>query len=149
MRGPGVVLVSPGSTASTLSLPNDSVFRFVPDDTLESKAIAQAAAGDGLKAIVPVWRGDDGNRGLANSLTQFGPGLGLFVPPGIEYLASGANFTTVASSLQTIVTNLKTTYPLSEIGIFLAAFDEGADLLNAASLTQDLRVGQMGMRAMA
>jgi branched-chain amino acid transport system substrate-binding protein len=134
----GVVLVSPGSTASSLSIPNDTVFRFVPDDRLESKAVAQVAAKAGIKAICPVWRGDAGNRGLANSLKQFGPGLGLVVPAGIEYPSSGANFASVANALAAIVTQLKQTYSLSQIAIFLAAFDEGADLLIASSSFNDL-----------
>jgi branched-chain amino acid transport system substrate-binding protein len=134
----GVVLVSPGSTASSLSIPNDTVFRFVPDDKLESKAVAHVAVQAGIKAICPVWRGDDGNRGLANSLKQFGPGLGLAVAAGIEYPASGANFASVAGSLAAIVAQLKLTYSLNQIAIFLGAFDEGADLLTASSGFSDL-----------
>jgi branched-chain amino acid transport system substrate-binding protein len=129
----GVVLVSPGSTSSTLSIANDTVFRFVPDDRLESKAIAQVAAEAGIKAICPVWRADNGNRGLANSLKQFGPGAGLVVNTGIEYPTSGANFSAIAGNLAGIVTQLNQTYSLSQIAIFLAAFDEGADLLTACS----------------
>jgi branched-chain amino acid transport system substrate-binding protein len=134
----GIVLVSPGSTASTLSIPNDTVFRFVPDDTLEAKAVAQVAAGEGIQAICPVWRGDDGNRGLANSLKQFGPGLGIAVSPGLEFPAAGANFASVASRLAGVVTALKATRSLSQIAIFLAAFDNGADLLSAGSAFPDL-----------
>jgi branched-chain amino acid transport system substrate-binding protein len=133
-----VVLVSPGSTASSLSLPHDSVFRFVPDDTLESKGVAQAAASLGIKAICPVWRGDDGNRGLASSLKQFGPGLGITVAAGLEYAASGADFATVAQSLDGMVASLISTYGPGEVAVFLAAFDEGADLFNAASATSHL-----------
>jgi branched-chain amino acid transport system substrate-binding protein len=133
-----VVMVSPGSTASSLSLANDSVFRFVPDDTLESKGVAQAAAAAGIKAICPVWRGDDGNRGLAGSLKQFGPGLGINVATGIEYPVSGADFGAVAAGLAAIVAQLKITYSLNQIAIFLAAFDEATGLLGAAGAFPDL-----------
>jgi branched-chain amino acid transport system substrate-binding protein len=132
----GVVLISQGSTASSLSIPNDTVFRFVPDDTLESKAIAAAAAGMGIKAMVPVWRGDAGNQGLAASLRNLGPGLGIAVAAGLEYPTAGANFTTVAAELATAVGNLN--LPLSQIAVFVAGFDEAADLLNAASASSDL-----------
>jgi len=134
----GVVLVSQGSTASSLSIPNDTVFRFVPDDTLESKAIAAAAGGVGIKAMVPVWRGDAGNQGLAASLRTFGPGLGIQVATGFEYPTAGANFTTVASELATAVGILKSTLPLSQIAVFVAGFDEAASLLSAASSSSDL-----------
>lgn len=134
----GVVLVSQGSTASSLSIPNDTVFRFVPDDTLESKAIAAAAVGLGIKAMVPVWRGDAGNQGLAASLRTFGPGLGIEVAAGFEYPTAGANFTTVASELAAAVGILKSTLPLSQIAVFVAGFDEAASLLSAASASSDL-----------
>jgi branched-chain amino acid transport system substrate-binding protein len=133
-----VVLVSQGSTASILSLPNDTVFRFVPDDTLESKGIAQAAAGAGIKAIVPIWRGDDGNRGLANSLKTFGPQFKLAVAAGFEYPTTTTDFSQFAASLQSAVTQLKATYSLNQIAIFLASFDEAAALLTAAANTADL-----------
>jgi branched-chain amino acid transport system substrate-binding protein len=134
----GVVLVSQGSTASSLSIPNDTVFRFVPDDTLESKAIAAAAGGMGIKAMVPVWRGDAGNQGLVASLQKFGPGLGITVATGFEYPTAGANFTTVATELATAVGNLKSNLPLSQIAVFVAGFDEAAGLLSAASASSDL-----------
>lgn len=137
----GIVLVSQGSTASSLSIPNDTVFRFVPDDTLESKAIATAAAGMGIKAMVPVWRADPGNQGLVASLRKFGPGLGIQnVAAGIEYPTAGANFTTVAMDLANAVGNLNTNVglPLSQIAVFVAGFDEAADLFTAASAYSNL-----------
>jgi branched-chain amino acid transport system substrate-binding protein len=136
----GVVLVSPGSTAGTLSLPGDTVFRFVPDDSIESKAIAQVASKkDGIQAIVPVWRADDGNRGLVNALKNFGPGLNLQVHNGFEYattLASQADF----ASLVTQVGNAVAAYKNQgkKTAVFLAAFDEGAALMAAALVNSDL-----------
>jgi branched-chain amino acid transport system substrate-binding protein len=131
----GVVLVSQGSTAGTLSLPNDTVFRFVPEDSQESKAVAEVAAQDGIKVICPVWRGDDGNRGLVNALRLFGPGAGVQILDGFEYPVTGATFSATAASLAAVVATQKATKSLSEIAIFMAAFDEGADLLNAAAAT--------------
>ncbi len=133
-----VVLVSQGSTASTLSLPKDSVFRFVPDDTLESKGVAQAAAAAGIKAIVPVWRGDDGNRGLANSLKTFAPQFKLNVVTGVEYATTVTDFAPVATALETAVSQLRSNYSLNQVAIFLAGFDEAAGLLTAAAHTADL-----------
>lgn len=134
----GIALISPGSTASTLSIPNDTVFRFVPDDTLETKAVAQLAASEGIQAICPVWRGDDGNRELVNSLKQYGPGMGIAVSQGLEFPPAGANFASLASSLAGIVATLKAAHSLNQIAIFLAAFDRGAALLTAASSFPDL-----------
>jgi branched-chain amino acid transport system substrate-binding protein len=133
-----VALISQGSTASSLSLANDSVFRFVPDDTLESKGVAQAAASLGIKAIVPVWRGDDGNRGLVNSLKNFAAQFQLTVATGFEYATSVTDFTSIAASLESAVSQLKSTYTVKQIAIFMAGFDEAAGLLVAAAKTPDL-----------
>jgi hypothetical protein len=72
-------------------------------------------------------------------LKQFGPGLGLTVAAGMEYPASGADFTSVANSLSGMVTQLKQTNSLNQIAVFLGAFDEGAALLTACSSFPDLR----------
>lgn len=139
----GVVLVSPGSTAGTLSLPGDTVFRFVPDDSIESKAIAQVAAKrDGLQVIVPVWRADDGNRGLVTALKNFGPGLGLTVASdNFEYatsLASATDFGPLVAQLGARVAALSNG-GATKVGVFVAAFDEGAKLMEAALANANLR----------
>src|SRR5260370_892977 len=123
----GVVQVSPGSTAGTLSLPNDTVFRFVPDDSQESKAVVEVAALQGIKAICPVWRADDGNRGLVNALRQFGPGGGIQVTNGFEYATTGAPFPQIASSLAGVVAGVKAGLGAKKVSVYIAAVDGGAD----------------------
>src|SRR5262249_25304173 len=98
----------------------------------------QAAAGLGIKAIIPVWRGDAGNRGLVNSLKGFAAQFQLTVATGYEYATSVTDFTSVAASLESAVSQLKSTYTVKQIAIFLAGFDESAALLAAASKTADL-----------
>jgi len=134
----GIVQASPGSTAGTLSLPNDTVFRFVPDDSQESKAVVEVAAAMGITRIVPVWRADDGNRGLVNALRLFGPGAGITVLAGLEYPATNPVFSNVAATIEAQVAGLKVSPGLSKVAVYMAAFDEGADLLNAAAATADL-----------
>lgn len=63
----GVLVVSQGSTASSLALAGDSIFRFCPTDVEEGKAIAGLMSKDGITTVVPLWRGDPGNDGLHDS----------------------------------------------------------------------------------
>src|SRR5512138_210742 len=50
-----MLLVSPASTAGSLAIAGDNVFRFTPADTLEGVAISAMMWDDGIRAVVPVW----------------------------------------------------------------------------------------------
>ena len=50
----GVIILSQGSTASSLSIPNDNVFRLVPDDSHEGQAVVALLAEDGIQTVVPL-----------------------------------------------------------------------------------------------
>src|SRR5512146_648329 len=60
----GMLMVSPSSTAGTLAIVGDNVFRFTPSDSLESVAVSSLMWEDGVRVVVPVWRDDAGNAGL-------------------------------------------------------------------------------------
>jgi branched-chain amino acid transport system substrate-binding protein len=53
-----IILLSYASTSPLLSIEGDNLFRLVPDDTYQGKIIAERMINDGIKVIVPLWRGD-------------------------------------------------------------------------------------------
>ena len=63
-----ILVISQGSTASSLAIPGDNIFRFCPNDTREAEAIVALLRHDGIRAIVPLWRNDAGNNGLHDSV---------------------------------------------------------------------------------
>src|SRR5207249_4511100 len=63
-----ILVISQGSTASSLSIAGDNIFRLCPDDTLEAAAIVALMSNDGILHIVPLWRNDAGNNGLHDSV---------------------------------------------------------------------------------
>ncbi len=86
-----VILVSQGSTAHSLAV-RDWVFRFVPDDVQETQAAAALIAHDGVSAIVPIWRDDAGNAGLASSIRPAVSAEGGTVSEGIPYASDDPDF---------------------------------------------------------
>ncbi|MGI0000574.1 MAG: ABC transporter substrate-binding protein, partial [Nitrososphaeraceae archaeon] len=52
-----ITLISYSSTSSSLSIEGDNLFRLVPDDTYQGKIVAERMIKDGIKVIVPIWRG--------------------------------------------------------------------------------------------
>lgn len=133
-----ILIVSQGSTASSLALSNDTLFRLAPNDKLEGAAIAALMRADGIDTLVEVSRDDAGNAGLRNSTMNSFLALGGTVVNGIEYPAATTNFAPIVTSLGGIVRGIKNTKPSAKIGIYLAAFDEAVDLFDLARLDADL-----------
>ena len=57
-------VISQSSTAGSLAIANDNIFRLTPSDTLEGVAIVGVMKADNMKTIIPIWRNDAGNVGL-------------------------------------------------------------------------------------
>ena len=130
LRRPGMTIISQGSTAHSLAIAGDNVFRFVPDDVREGEAMVALLRRDGVDAVVPVWRRDAGNAGLARSVRmQFRP-HGR-VAKGVGYSESVTNFTPVVSAVAAQVAQLKAA-GAKRVAVYLAGFDEVVDLFRVA-----------------
>jgi branched-chain amino acid transport system substrate-binding protein len=131
----GIILISQGSTASSLAIPNDNLFRLAPNDKLEGAAMAALIRADGFDTLVPIWRTDAGNAGLAGSTTKAFSGT---VATGISYDPSTTDYTSAVTSLGNAVRAAKNAKPNAKIAIYLASFDEAVDIFNKARLDSDL-----------
>ena len=128
-----ILVISQGSTASSLAIPNDNIFRFCPNDTREAEAIVALMQHDGIRAIVPLWRNDAGNNGLHDSVQIRFQALGGTVAPGFRYEPTTSDFTAADSSVASQVASLIAggTNP-SSIAVYLAAFDEVVGVFDLA-----------------
>lgn len=59
-----IVVISQSSTAPSLAIPNDYIFRLVPTDLLQSKALARLIFDKGYRKAAVIYRGDDWGVGL-------------------------------------------------------------------------------------
>lgn len=134
----GVVVISQGSTAHSLAIAGDNVLRFVPDDVREGEALVALLAHDRVDAIVPAWRRDAGNAGLARSVRRQFVVTGGKVSKGVPYSTTAKDFTAVASSIAARATALRAT-GAKHVGVYLAAFDEVVDLFRVARSDSTLR----------
>jgi branched-chain amino acid transport system substrate-binding protein len=128
----GIVLISQGSTAHSLAIRGDNVLRFVPDDRREGEALVALLQRDGVDAIVPVWRGDAGNAGLASSVRLHFRRVGGSVADGVRYGASVRDFTSTLDRVRRQVASLQSG-GASRVAVYLAGFDEVVRLFNAAN----------------
>lgn len=128
-----VLVVSQSSTAGSLAIAGDHIFRFTAADSLEGVASAALMHGDGIRAMIPVWRADAGNQGLNVATRRAFTAPGGTASTGVEYAANATAFGATITALGTQVRAALATRPASEVGVYLAGFDEIADVFAAAA----------------
>lgn len=133
----GIILVSQASTAFSLAIAGDNLFRLAPNDRLEGAAVAALMKADAIDVVVPLWRADAGQTGLKDGVVQFFTGT---VTTGVSYAPSTTDFTATVNALGDAVRAAKTANPSKKIAVYLAAFEEGAAILDRARLDPDLNV---------
>jgi branched-chain amino acid transport system substrate-binding protein len=128
----GVLLVSQGSTASSLGLPDDNVYRFVPTDRVEGRASVDLMLKNGATTIVPMWRNDRGNNGLADSVRAAATASGATVTDGVRYEPDTTDFSSPLADLSTQVQAAVASAGADKVAVYLAGFEEVADVFTAA-----------------
>ena len=134
-----ILVISQGSTASSLAIPGDNIFRFCPNDTREAEALVALLQHDGIRAIVPLWRNDAGNNGLHDSVQIRFQALGGRVTSGFRYETTTTDFSAATNSVASQITGLiGNGINPSTVAIYLAAFDEVVDIFHSAQANPTL-----------
>jgi branched-chain amino acid transport system substrate-binding protein len=128
-----ILVISQGSTASSLAIPGDNILRFCPNDTREAEAMVVLLQHDGIRAIVPLWRNDAGNNGLHDSVKIRFQAFGGTVTSGFRYEPTTTDFSAATASVASQIENLTSGgRDPSTIAVYLAAFDEVVDVFHSA-----------------
>lgn len=139
----GVLLVSQGSTASSIANQNDMLCRLVPTDVVESRAVFDLMRDQNINSFVLVGRNDTGNVGLLTSLTNYIKQARLPFRPAIKYDAdSNVDFNKVVDQIELAVATASTA--VARVGVFIAGYDEVSDLFDAASKSKYLFRSSLG-----
>src|SRR6266480_4502941 len=129
-----MLVISQGSTASSLAIADDNIFRFCPNDKREAAAIVALMQHDGIHAIVPLWRNDAGNNGLHDSVKAAFENIGGTVTSGFQYQPTTTDFSAATASVASQIQSLVTAgADPNSIAIYLAAFDEAVGVFHSAA----------------
>jgi branched-chain amino acid transport system substrate-binding protein len=129
-----ILVISQGSTASSLSIAGDNIFRLCPNDRREAEAIVALMWRDGILTIVPLWRNDLGNGGLHDSVKTAFENMGGTVTDGFRYETTTTDFGPAIAAISSQVANARLSSPPATIGVYLAAFDEVVGVFHSATL---------------
>jgi len=140
----GIMLISPSSTAPSLAVVGNNVYRFVPDDTYQAQAISKLMWQDGVRVVVPMWRTDIYGNELVGNVREDFEKLGGTVLPGIGYVPDTGDFSSSLNRINFIIwgQDLKSLaskisqainhYGTDKVGVYLVAFDEVAPIFIGA-----------------
>lgn len=128
-----IIVVSQSSTAGSLAIADDNIFRFCPSDKIEGAAMAATIAKNGFKGLVTVARDDAGNKGLQSSTGAAFTAKGGQTVAIAPYSISLTDYTAVVASIKAQLSTLITTYGADKVGIYLASFDEGVEIFKLAA----------------
>jgi branched-chain amino acid transport system substrate-binding protein len=133
-----MIVVSQGSTAGTLAMAGDNIFRFCPSDALEGVALAKSIYASGKRALVTLSRDDAGNKGLQQSVARAFQELGGTVVSLIPYSTELTDFSSVTAEVKNRIITLNAVHAASEVAVYLASFDECVALFKAAAAHEEL-----------
>ncbi|MEN9949475.1 MAG: hypothetical protein RLY85_227 [Bacteroidota bacterium] len=128
-----LLLVSQGSTASSLAIADDGVFRFCPGDVVEGPALSATMIKEGKKVVITLSRDDEGNKGLQQSVGKAFTAAGGQVDAQTPYAATSPNIPTLLATLKSRMQTHIAAQGADKVCVYLASFDEGVDIMAQAA----------------
>jgi len=128
-----MILVSFGSTAPSLAIPNNNVFRFVPDATHTVAATAQLMQADGVKVVVPLWRDDTGGNEYVATLRASVEKNSGIVAEGVRYAPGTTDFSRALTALSSQVRQAVDQHGATAVAVHVVGWDEVRNILAQAS----------------
>ena len=127
-----MLLVSCCSSAPSLAIPNDSVYRLVPDDSNQGTALSKLIQHEGIEVLVPVWRGDTWGDGLSAATTSSFVQRGGIIDEGVRYNPESPEFSASTSLLAEIVQGYVDEYGKDKVGVLFLGFAEILQFVQSA-----------------
>jgi branched-chain amino acid transport system substrate-binding protein len=127
-----MLLVSCCSSAPSLAIPNDSVYRLVPDDSNQGTALSKLIQHEGIEVLVPVWRGDTWGDGLSAATTSSFVQRGGIIDEGVRYNPESPEFSASTSLLAEIVQGYVDEYGKDKVAVIFLGFAEILQFVQSA-----------------
>jgi len=124
-----IVVISQSSTAPQLAIPGDYIFRFVPTDLFQGRALARLAEALGLKKVAAIYRGDAWGDGLFLAFKENFEKIGGVVK-GVRYDPTAKDLSPEVRKLSEIVSGFGAG---PDVGVLMISFeDDGISILTVA-----------------
>ena len=127
-----MTLLSCCSTATSLAISNDSVFRLAPDDSKQGVAMGKLLESQGIGVVVPIWVNDTYGDGLREHVATNFESRGGIVGEGVRYDPVEKDFADELESLAGEVQMLADQYGADNVAVLMIATRESSWIAEAA-----------------
>ena len=130
----GMLIFSPSSTAPSLAIADDNVFRLVPSDFNQGTALGKLMNAAGIEMVVPIWRGEAYGDGLRDAaVNNFQDRGGSAHDEGVRYNPEASEYSLEVSTLADQVQDAIDEYGADKVAVLAISFDEVESILQTAS----------------
>ena len=126
-------MVSQGSAASSLAIPNHTIFRYWSSDGVKGAAISNTMYTSGKRMVITLACNDAGNIGLQNSVGSVFSSLGGQTDAITPYATNLSNYSSLLAGLKARILQYNTNMGANEVAGCLASFDECVDIFRQVS----------------
>ena len=133
-----ILLVSHECTAPSLAIAEDNLFRFCPDDTHQAEAVARLMWDEGVRVVIPLWRGDVWGDDLSDATKSSFEKLGGKMVDGVRYSPGAEDFSAELDSLNSKVSQAAVQYGADAVAVYLIAFSEAVPIFIQAAQSNSL-----------
>lgn len=128
-----MILISQGSTAGSLAIANDGIFRFCASDAAQGDAMAQAIYAAGIRSIVSVARDDEGNKELSTAVNKAFIMRGGKVAVIKPFDPLTTDFSKLLQEVKTKIEEQTAILGDGKVAVYLASFDKVKELFEQAA----------------
>lgn len=136
-----MLLISCCSSAPALAIPNDSLFRLVPDDSNQGEVLAKLMLKDGIKKVIPIWRDDVWGNGLYNEVKKYFEMGGGNVTKGINYNPNSPESVSMSKLNKMVIEH--TEKEMDEVAVLFLSFKEIAQFMELAVISETSELEQV------
>ena len=129
----GIIIFSQGSTAPSLAIPGDNVFRLTPDDSKQGPAIATLLDHNGIDAVIQIVRADAWGDGLSKSIEDAFTSDTQNTIQTIRYNPESPEFSVTTSLLAKLVQEEIAIHSIENVGVMAIGFAETLQFMQSAS----------------
>ncbi|NPE28700.1 ABC transporter substrate-binding protein [Methanococcoides sp. SA1] len=127
-----IILLSTASTAPSLAIPDDNLFRLVPDDINQGFALAKFVREDTITTVIPMYRNDLWGNELADEVGKSFEALDGTVLEGVMYETENADLSAEVESLNEKIVAFNSENDKESMAVVLCSYGEVTEIFALA-----------------
>lgn len=128
----GIVLLSTASTAPALAIPDDNLYRLVPDDSKQGLVLARLMKDEGINTVIPMYRNDVWGKGLASEVEKDYKVINGTVLEGVAYETTNMNLSSEVEILNKKVIATTSEHGKGSVAVLLCSYVEATEIFAIA-----------------